>query len=246
MKNLKASPLLPIGLLLIFVLSSCGLFRQKEPNANFTVINSGCEAPCTVMFTNTSDNADTYEWDFGDGQTSSISSPEHYYETPGTYTITLTAFNESGSSTVSTPINITGDPVNPYYTFVLDRIDINAFPTMNGSQAWDPNESGSSQNPDIFYQVEDVTGAIFGTSPTNSNVSTTSLPSVFYFPTTQLTQRTVLHRLKFYDEDFNANELIGTVEFTPEDYPPSSGSNTVQFFLTGDGFTLTVDGFWQN
>jgi PKD repeat protein len=30
-------------------------------------------------------------WDFGDGTTSTISNPKHYYKNPGNYTVTLTA-----------------------------------------------------------------------------------------------------------------------------------------------------------
>jgi len=39
----------------------------------------------------------TYGWDFGDGNTSSMSSPTHTYGSPGTYTVTLQLANEHGS-----------------------------------------------------------------------------------------------------------------------------------------------------
>ena len=42
--------------------------------------------PLTVTFTNESTNADDYLWDFGDGVTSTLASPNHTYTQPGVYT----------------------------------------------------------------------------------------------------------------------------------------------------------------
>lgn len=58
--------------------------------ANFTysVGNSGY-APADVTYTNTSLNASSYHWDFGNGQTSTETNPVMFYEFPGLYTVTL-------------------------------------------------------------------------------------------------------------------------------------------------------------
>jgi Zn-dependent metalloprotease len=50
-----------------------------------------CTAPATVQFTNKSNKATTYVWHFGDGQTSTATSPTHTYTTPGLYTVKLKA-----------------------------------------------------------------------------------------------------------------------------------------------------------
>lgn len=60
-----------------------------SPSANFTSAPSGL----TVTFTNTSTNAATYLWDFGDGQTSTEKNPVHTYATPGTKAVKLSATN---------------------------------------------------------------------------------------------------------------------------------------------------------
>lgn len=39
-----------------------------------------------------------YEWDFGDGNTSTGESPRYSYDSPGTYTITLTVVDDQGNS----------------------------------------------------------------------------------------------------------------------------------------------------
>jgi PKD repeat protein/C1A family cysteine protease len=68
------------------------------PNANFTASpTSGC-GTLNVQFTDASSaNTDSWFWDFGDGQTSPLESPLHTYNTPGTYTVSLTATNTIGT-----------------------------------------------------------------------------------------------------------------------------------------------------
>lgn len=46
-----------------------------------------------VIFTNTSQHADNYLWNFGDATTSTLKSPTHSYLSNGTYTVTLTTSN---------------------------------------------------------------------------------------------------------------------------------------------------------
>jgi PKD repeat protein len=50
----------------------------------------------TVQFTNTTENAETYEWDFGDDQSSTEASPSHSWSTAGTYNVTMTACPKQG------------------------------------------------------------------------------------------------------------------------------------------------------
>lgn len=63
---------------------------QKERTANFAADPLACEAPCLVKFT-TSENAERFEWDFGDGQKSTEKNPTHTYSIAGEYTVSLTA-----------------------------------------------------------------------------------------------------------------------------------------------------------
>ncbi|MBW4888859.1 gliding motility-associated C-terminal domain-containing protein [Mucilaginibacter sp. HMF5004] len=66
--------------------------------ASFTAnvaIPSTVYFPDGVSFTNTSTNADSYIWDFGDGTTSTDVNPVHFYTAKGDYTVTLTATNQN-------------------------------------------------------------------------------------------------------------------------------------------------------
>jgi PKD repeat protein len=54
-------------------------------------------APLSVQFNDTSTGPlDQWEWDFGDGNTSSLQNPRHSYTETGTYTVTLIISNISG------------------------------------------------------------------------------------------------------------------------------------------------------
>ncbi|MFT6707563.1 MAG: Zn-dependent metalloprotease/chitodextrinase [Flavobacteriales bacterium] len=48
-----------------------------------------CEAPTMIQFTNTSHNASTFEWNFGNGTTSTDEDPTVTYTSPGSYTVSL-------------------------------------------------------------------------------------------------------------------------------------------------------------
>ncbi|OIQ24729.1 MAG: hypothetical protein BM555_06990 [Crocinitomix sp. MedPE-SWsnd] len=74
----------------------------------------GCSAPFTVDFSNLSSNGTTFEWDFGDGNTSTDISPSHTYLADGLYTIQLIADGGlCGIDTTEWIDFISVDPVNP-------------------------------------------------------------------------------------------------------------------------------------
>lgn len=68
------------------------------PVANFEGVPTSGYAPLIVQFTDLSSGAPTaWSWTFGEGGTSTQQSPTYQYDTPGTYTVTLTATNAYGS-----------------------------------------------------------------------------------------------------------------------------------------------------
>lgn len=66
----------------------------------------------TVTFNNTSNLADSYSWDFGDGATSTEESPTHTYASSGIYTVVLTATNANGSATAQQDVTVTTGAMN--------------------------------------------------------------------------------------------------------------------------------------
>ena len=87
---------------LLFIFCTSLVFSQL-PTANFTATPlSVCEGQ-VVTFTNTStaNGASVitdYSWDFGDGYNDSIPNTTHIYNTPGTYSVTLTVTNSNGQA----------------------------------------------------------------------------------------------------------------------------------------------------
>ncbi len=75
--------------------------------ASFTHnLQPNCPVPCQVCFANNSQHADSYSWDFGNGQTSTETAPCVTYTTRGTYTVTLTAIAGTQSTTTSQTLTI--------------------------------------------------------------------------------------------------------------------------------------------
>jgi PKD repeat protein len=59
-----------------------------------------------AYFTNSSSNASSYQWSFGDGSTSNETSPTKKYSSNGTYSVTLTAKNSNGENTSIKSVSI--------------------------------------------------------------------------------------------------------------------------------------------
>ncbi|MGI8634253.1 MAG: PKD domain-containing protein, partial [Segetibacter sp.] len=98
---------------LVVVLDACKDSVTKtitvlpKPTAAFTASNaSGCAKPLNVSFVNQSVNSNSYKWSFGDGSTSTLRDPVHGYTQAGTYSVSLTAFNDKGCATTITKTNL--------------------------------------------------------------------------------------------------------------------------------------------
>jgi PKD repeat protein len=71
-----------------------------SPTADFSANPTSGSAPLAVSFSDASSgNPTDWSWDFGDGTTSTAQNPSHTYSGPGTYTVSLTASNLTGSDT---------------------------------------------------------------------------------------------------------------------------------------------------
>jgi PGF-pre-PGF domain-containing protein/PGF-CTERM protein len=74
--------------------------EPADIESDFTATPVEGQSPLEVTFIAEADNADSWQWDFGDGNTSTQQNPTHTYEEPGTYTVVLTVEGEAGSETV--------------------------------------------------------------------------------------------------------------------------------------------------
>jgi PKD repeat protein len=86
------------------------------PTANFTAAPNPANISQTITFTDTSTGAPTsWQWNFGDGTTSTLQNPTKSYSAAGTYTVSLTATNAGGSNAKSLQV-VVSPPLNtsPY------------------------------------------------------------------------------------------------------------------------------------
>ncbi|MDA9018478.1 BspA family leucine-rich repeat surface protein, partial [Saprospiraceae bacterium] len=131
-----------------------------DPTSDFTfTVDAG-----VVTFTNQSSNADTYNWDFGDGNTSTESDPIHTYTSEGTYNVTLTATNDCGIATSTQSVIIDLVPVAVFGTvglptdcaeFVLEFIDQSTNNPTEWSWTFEGGNPATSteQNPTVTYST---------------------------------------------------------------------------------------------
>ena len=99
-----------ISILLIFMLlglMSCydngyeefvpptGNVNNIQPNTLFTT-STGAEDTMSFVFRSYSTDADSYFWDFGDGNTSTEENPDYTYATGGLYKVKLTTKSSDG------------------------------------------------------------------------------------------------------------------------------------------------------
>ncbi len=77
---------------------------DQPPVADFSTLSNYGFAPLSVAFTDLSSGpATTWAWDFGDGGTSTFQNPTHDYWTSGSFAVSLTVTNGSGTDMVSRP-----------------------------------------------------------------------------------------------------------------------------------------------
>ncbi len=79
-----------LSALFILILSSC----NKRPLADFTMDDETPEPNQVIHFTSTSLDGHSYEWNFGDGGTSTAENPAHIFTEAGSYFIELTVHNK--------------------------------------------------------------------------------------------------------------------------------------------------------
>ncbi len=151
-----------ITVYLSFISAVCG----QTPTANFTATSlAGC-SPLVVNFQDlSSGNPTSWNWDFGNGNTSTLQNPSASYFTPGQYTVKLTVTNASGTNTLTRSQYIAVYEA-PTVSFVANNT-AGCFPlhvqftdqstpgsgNTNSSWQWDfgNGQTSTLQNPSVTY-----------------------------------------------------------------------------------------------
>ncbi len=108
-----------------FILPTNGL------TVNFTVDNTNPDTGDTIQFTDLTNGATAWYWDFGDNTTSNLQNPTHVYLVAGEYTVTLVAWING---------QIAGVNVKTDYIDAVSNLDPNAQAFILAANITDPTQ----------------------------------------------------------------------------------------------------------
>ncbi|MDP1801798.1 MAG: gliding motility-associated C-terminal domain-containing protein [Bacteroidota bacterium] len=198
------------------------------PNPQSNIITSetkGCEPLC-VTFSNTplltSGLVQTYQWNFGDNNSSALSSPEHCYNKSGNYSVILNYVTINGcvgSQTLSNYIQVNPIPIAEF-TSDISEIDI-----YNTSVNFINQSSGATQYNWFF-----------------SNEGTSELPNPVFTFSNEQDQFIYL----FVKNEFGCTDTItkkikyitGFTFFAPNTFTPNEDNLNDTFLPKGIGWNI--------
>ena len=133
------------------------------PAANFDVMYGFNTIPTEVRFVDRSTGSAplTYQWDFGDGSTSTEINPSHMYINKGTYTVSLTVKNLYGSSKqtkvnavsigIAPAADFTAIPITGHVPFIVEFTDRSLGHPATWKWNFGDGQGSSDQNPVHTY-----------------------------------------------------------------------------------------------
>jgi PKD repeat protein len=211
--------------------------------ADFSSSNS-CLGTAT-NFSNLSQNASNYSWDFGDGTTSTNANPSKTYSAVGSYTVKLTANNSNNcSSVVSKTIQVNALPT---VNFSGNNVCLGSATTFTNnstgavSYSWDfgDGSSSTSANPTRTYaSAGNYTVRLVATSGSNCSAVGTRSVQVYANPIAGFNANSVCAgtSLQFVNTSSGAN----TYAWTFGDGNTSTNVNPLKTYATAGTYTVTL------
>ena len=157
-----------------------GAAGAVPPSAGFSSTQSETNF-LEYTFTNSSTGATSFEWNFGDGNTSTEESPTHVYESANMYTVTLNATNDSNLSTELTKTITILAPVTAAFTSQVDANDYRTFSFMDASEGadmllWEFGDGFqfTGMNPTHTYDADGIYTVTLTATSITGNTSVTT------------------------------------------------------------------------
>ena len=154
----------------------------EAPIANFSATPTSGTAPLNVNFSDESENNPiSWQWDFGDGNTSTQQNPSYTYNDDGNYTVSLIVSNNDGSDTKTKTnyINVDGGTAgtftDPRDGQTYDLIEI-------GTQIWFAENINYEIGDSWWYEDNSAYGDIYGRLYT-WDAALNACPSGWHLPT---------------------------------------------------------------
>ncbi len=137
--------------------------KLAEPHSEFSIsTESACE-PAAISFINTSENCDSYHWDFGNGKTSSEKNPTFVFRSAGKFNVTLTVTSGSFSDSQTKTLTIFEKPNADFEIakksknyFNDEEIRFSNYSTKYSKCIWNfgDNNTSTYTNPSHIYETE--------------------------------------------------------------------------------------------
>jgi PKD repeat protein len=195
------------------------------PEADFNFAVNGL----SVQFINASIDGDDFLWVFGDGMTSTAFSPNHTYESGGTYQTMLVTSNECGSDTAFATIMLNSAPIADFTVSVstgcvplmvtYTSTSQGEVTTYNWSFPGGSPASSSAPMPTVTYNAVGVYSAqlIVGNSIGSDTIQYQDIVEVF--------------------EDVNSGFTYGITDNVVDFTNTSTGAQTYLWLVDGETFT---------
>lgn len=189
------------------------------PSVTFEMSSSSIREGETVTFqpnvtASPFDPVNTYHWDFGDGQESSLESPSHMYERHGTFTIVLIVEDQDGS-TATLSRNILVADISPSVGTLNTTSGSNSF-NLNSNVTFQVEVTPGYETPRYLWTISTSAGQVVQTE--------TTVPS-YYFTFTQAGSYHILLRVNESDYQTETSMDIVITDRAPVAMITLSGVN---------------------
>ncbi len=230
--------------------------KPPAPAANITASPTSGKAPLAVQFTSTSTGTiSSYQWNFGDGWTSTAQNPSHTYSTAGTYTATLTVTGPGGSSTKTTSIatytppvaNITASPTSGNVPFAVQFTSTSTGTISSYQWNFGDGSTSTAQNPSHTYTIAvTYTVTLTVTGPGGTSTKTITITAKPAAPVANITASPTLGKAPLPVQFTSTSTgTISSYQWNFGDGSTSAAQSPSHTYTTAGTYTvtLTVTGF---
>lgn len=205
-----------------------------KPIADFFTVTGAPPFQTRIEFTNTTNGATSYFWQFGDGNSDTAKNPVHTYTKGGAYIVRLVANGAGGSDTIQKNLTV----LNPPATCVIKSVELE---NHNGGTTLDNGVSF----PDIYLLFADDSRVYFnGRNSYFLNSSSSTKRTWNFAPSNTISPLDKKVKVTFWDYDEvdkgDADDLMDAFVFNPSEY--AIGANPFPTSLSFQGkqikFTL--------
>ena len=209
------------------------------PDADFAVLSiDTCNLPSQAQFANTSAGAVSYDWNFGNTVTSTLTNPTVFYDLPGTYFIKLVVENQYGcTDSIIRDVTVFQPPnanfvVSDMVMCAGESFTGTSLSTQADSVRWFMGDGNVLSGNAIFYEYEDpgdyfVTAVAYGDGGCSDTLFAVQPITINVTPIANFTYINV-------EEEDLVNGTIDLVNM-------SSFANSYLWFLEGDSTSTRVN-----